>query len=39
MKTQGWKNWGDFLGTGNLLRLQNRKYRSFKKAKKICPIT
>jgi hypothetical protein len=33
-KTQ-WKGWGDFLGTGNISKvIQKRSYRSFNKARK-----
>lgn len=32
-KNQGWKNWGDFLGTGNI-SLCSKIYRPFKQARK-----
>jgi hypothetical protein len=31
-ENKGWKNWGDFLGTG-FIAFTKRKYRSFKKAR------
>jgi len=33
-KTKGWKDWGDFLGTGNVAP-KDKKYISFDKARKI----